>query len=564
MKHIIKIACLIALLATASGCKKWLDVNQDPATPQNIDPEFYLAPIIAKMAVATGTDNINATFKYTQNMGAQVASDIFERHSFSTADAAGGTMWRFYLVDAGLNLEDLIRKSEAEQNNTLTGVGYAIKAWGFQMATDSYGPIILDEAFKDQSTFHYQDQPEVYAKVREWCFQALANLNKPDVLVNPARLKANDYMFGSTISGTNLTVYRDRWKKFVYAILATQYSHLVNKPDFVAKYADSVVKYVDLSFGGTVLNSSEDATIGYDGVAAANANPFSVTGGLLNSVASSAAVAAVGSGRIGQPIVNYLTGGMRGTPVVSPISSVDPRLTRMINPMVTPTVPATNGVYKGVVATKGDVPTTKTIPHVMGGVAATYPGKYIFGQGVTDKPRYPLYSYAQLQFAKAEALFLKGNTAGAWTAYDRGIRGHMDFVNTYGRFGTTVAPLITATEITAYMISTEVAQSAATLKLSDIMGQKYIAQWGWAGLEQWCDLRKYHYSAGDVGVFRQFKLLETAEFAITVGGLGRYAYRFRPRYNSEFVWNLEELQKWSGGNINAYSIIEPWFSLPNN
>jgi hypothetical protein len=255
--------------------------------------------------------------------------------------------------------------------------------------------------------------------------------------------------------------------------------------------------------------------------------------------------------------VNYLTGGVRGAPVANPTSSLDPRLSRMLNPMVTPTVPATNGVYRGVIATKGDVPTTKTIPSIMGTALPPYPGKYLFANN--GGGRYPLFTYSQLQFMKAEALLRKGNLAGAWTAYDRGIRGHMDFVNTYGRNGTTVAPVITAAEINTYMASSEVAQTGATLTIADIMGQKYIAQWGWAGYEQFADMRKYHW---DPLVFRQWKPLETSEAWRTVNSAPTYVYRIRPRYNSEYVWNRAELDVW-GGNNSDYVYKETWFTLPN-
>ncbi|MES2417412.1 MAG: SusD/RagB family nutrient-binding outer membrane lipoprotein [Bacteroidota bacterium] len=536
MKY-IKIICLITLVLSASGCKKWLDVNSDPATPQTARAEFYLAPIIAQMALCSTNDYGVAHFKLTQNTGAQTANDVFERQGFQSGDS-GTLLWRFVYINAGLNLEDMITKGKEAGGNSLVGIGYAIKAWGFQLLTDAHGPIILDEAFKDQLTFHYQDQPEVYARVREWCQLALQNLDKPDVGNYTQILKDNDFIFQGD---------RARWKKFVYGILAQQYSHLINKPEFASKYADSVTKYVDLSFA----TSAEDATVGFTGTSGSDANPISVAGGIL------------GAARIGQPIINYLTGGVRGTPEPNPTSSIDPRLTRMVNPMVTPTVPATNGVYRGVVATKGDIPSVKTIPTIYGIVTATasipYPGKYIFGTGlaVNDKPRLPLITYSQLQFAKAEALFIKGNKADAYTAYINGIKGHMDFVNLYGRNGTTIAPVITATEITAYLTSSEVAQSAGDLTIADIMGQKYIAQWGWAGDEQWCDLRKYHY---DPEVFRQFKPLESAEFYPTT--IGKYAYRLRPRYNSEYIWNKAELEVW-GGTLPDYSTKETWFSLPN-
>jgi hypothetical protein len=546
MKY-IKITCLIAILFIVGGCKKWLDVNSDPATPQTTRPEFRLASIIAKITEAVSLDNSNVHFKLTQNMGSQVASATFERHGWTTGDSDGGVLWRFVYVDAGLNLEDMVKDAKGLGNNTLAGVGMAIKVWGFQNLTDQHGPIILDEAFQDRLFFHYQDQPQAYAKVVEWAQDALVLLNTPDAADYSSVLQRGDYMFGALATTATMPAYRTRWKKFVYAVLATHYSHLINKPDFATKYADSVVKYVDLSFGGTTLNASEDATIGFDGTLSTNSNPNSITNGLYASVANS---------RIGQPIVNYLTGGLRGTPATNPTASIDPRLSRMINPMVT-TVTATNGVYRGVVATKGDIPTTKTIPGVLGAVAPTYPGKYIFANGGVG--RFPLFTYSQLQFAKSEALFIKGDKPAAWTAYDRGIRGHMDFVNTYGRNGTTVAPAITTAEITTYMTSSEVAQNSTTLTIADIMGQKYIAQWGWAGYEQFADMRKYHW---DPAVFKQWKPLETAEAFATKASAPLYVYRIRPRFNSEYVWNKEELDVW-GANDPFYVYKETWFTLPN-
>lgn len=530
-----KIFCLLALLLSTSGCKKWLDVNKDPATPQTTAPEFYLGHIIARMAMMTTTDYRDAQFRFTQNIGAQTALNVFERHGYTSSDV-GGAMWRFVYVDAGNNLEDMIKKSESAGVYSLAGIGYAIKAWGYQMLTESHGPIVLDEAFKDQLTFKYQDQPEVYAKVREWAQIALTNLNKTDQVDYSAKVKANDFLFGGD---------KAKWKKFVYGLLAQQYSHFINKPQFKTAYADSVVKYVDLSFAA----SSEDATIGFTGASSADASPLSVVGSYLTTAL------------VGQPIVSYLTGGVRGTPATNPTSSIDPRLSRMINPMVTPTVAATNGVYRGVVTTKGDVATTKTIPFLYGiavpTAAAPYPGKYLFGQGlsVNDKPRFPLITYSQLQFIKSEALYIKGDRGGAYTSYRNGILGHMDFVNLYGRNGLVIAPLMTAAEISAYMSSSEVAQNSGELTIADIMGQKYIAQWGWAGQEQWTDMRKYHY---DVEVFKQFKPLEPSEFFTTNG----YAYRIRPRYNSEYMWNKAEMDRWEM-NTPQYTSTEMYFSTPN-
>ncbi|MNX93795.1 hypothetical protein D3C86_1259970 [compost metagenome] len=251
--------------------------------------------------------------------------------------------------------------------------------------------------------------------------------------------------------------------------------------------------------------------------------------------------------------MNLLAGGARGgVPVTDPVSSLDPRLSRLLTPTIIAGTPPTLGVYKGNTPTKGTV-APGTTPHVFGPASGIttepYAGKYLF----SNKGEYVLMSYSQLQFVKAETLFIKGDKPGALAAYHNGIRSHMTFINLYGKAGGNTP--ISSTETELYMASPlDVAQTAGTLTISDIMNQKYIAQWGWAGLEQWCDLRKYHYNKD---VFTQFYQLSGTEFA--TNNNGKYCYRFRPRFNSEYAWNRKELEKW-GGLEPDYNTKETWFS----
>lgn len=535
MKYFKIIIFSIVMLSTAS-CKKWLDVNKDPAYPQTTKAEYLLAPMQFQMANNTATDN-RVIFKYTQDMVGQDQTTFtiaWEKHGYQSNSDVGGSMWRMVYIGLGLNLEEMIKEAEASNKWTYAGIGYAMKAWGYQLLTDIHGPVILDDVFKNQLEFKYQDQPEVYAKVREWSQKALECFNKPDADGVAALLAgvSGDQMYKGD---------RPKWRKFIYGLLAQQYSHLVNKPEFNAQYADSVVKYVDLSFA----NSTEDATINFGGNTSGSggdSNPFSQNFGMYNVTATTAST----FGRIAQPIVNLLTGGVRGTPTVDPKTSTDPRLTRMINP-----VPST-GVYRGLFPFNGNA----TIPHILGALSGTslvpFPGKYLY----SNNARYPIMSYAQLQFAKAEALFRKGNPGGALTAYQNGIRGHMEFINLYGRNGSPAAAIITPAEINAYMVSSEVAQTGVTLTLADIMQQKYIAQWGWAGMEQWSDLRKYHY---DPLIYKNYIQFQPGDFFEKNNG--KYAYRLRPRYASEFSFNRNEYNKW-GANKDDYHTLETWSNLP--
>ncbi len=530
MKRISSLLIISMLIIGISSCKKWLDVNTDPVNPQIATAEVLLSPIEYQMANGTANDYMYI-FKYLQYWGSPAAANVWEQHGYEPANDNGGVIWRMLYVNMGLNLEALIADGRKNAKWTYAGIGYAIKAWAFQLATDYHGPIILDQAFDTTRLFfNYQDQPDVYARVRQWCDSAIACFGRPDAI-------SYEGMLSGTSGDQIYKGDRGKWMKFVYGLLAQQYSHLRNKSKFTSGYADSVVKYVDLSFA----NSSEDATVFFAASASSDGNVFGPTFNLINPTASN--VVPRYTGRVAQPIVDLLTGGVRGTPPASPTTSVDPRLSRMIaaNP---------DGVYRGVVPTKGDPQTTKRVPHVWGAVAAPYPGKYLF----TDKGRYPLMGYAQLQFAKAEALFAQGKLPEAYGAYLKGIDGHMDFVNTYGIPAT--ATKISNTEITAYKNSSEVAQTAGDLKLSDIMSQKYIAQWGWAGVEQWCDLRKYKY---DTSIFKRLYFYQLDDLFPT--NKGYVAQRVRPRFNSEYVWNRDELAKWSALNPD-YNTYELWFTKP--
>jgi hypothetical protein len=86
--------------------------------------------------------------------------------------------------------------------------------------------------------------------------------------------------------------------------------------------------------------------------------------------------------------------------------------------------------------------------------------------------------------------------------------------------------------------------------------QKYIAQWGWAFVETWNDLRRYDYSTT---VFTGFTLPATSLLPTDNGG--KYAYRVRPRYNSEYIWNIDALTA-IGGFDRDFHTKKMWFHQP--
>jgi hypothetical protein len=116
-----------------------------------------------------------------------------------------------------------------------------------------------------------------------------------------------------------------------------------------------------------------------------------------------------------------------------------------------------------------------------------------------------ILTFSEMCFIKAEALFRQGKPAEALTAYKTGIQANFDRMQiklnewkTAGTVNPDQMPMNQA-DITAYMTSAAVVQSAAALTMADIMRQKMIAM-GFSA-QNWNDLRRFNYSTGNVGNF---------------------------------------------------------------
>ena len=120
---------------------------------------------------------------------------------------------------------------------------------------------------------------------------------------------------------------------------------------------------------------------------------------------------------------------------------------------------------------------------------------------------------------------------------------------------------ITAAEQTAFVSNPAIVPAVGSLTLSHVMSQKFIALWGWGHNEIWMDMRRYHYTDVDpvsaVEVFRGFAPPTT--LYPTNGG--NVVQRIRPRYNSEYVWNLDAL-KAIGADAGDYHTKLLWITEP--
>ncbi len=542
---LFKAFVLLAFAVSVLACQKKLDeAFTNPNASVRVPLESLLPGIISNMgyssaaagsAYGTQADGL-LVGRYIQYWGTNTSGNQFDQMGGATAGSdLLGNVWAMNYYGMGTNLKRMVEWGTEEKKWDYVGVGYALAAWSWLTTTDMHGEIILRESFRpDQLVFNYDDQPLVYDTVRQICRTAIGFLNNRGDSANTANLAKGDaFLYNGDV---------EKWKKFVYAVMARSYHHLTNKASY---NADSVIFYCNLS----INSNADNATMRF-----ANTG----VGGTANFFGPFRANTLHNMGLIRQTA--YIANLMNGTNSRF-LGVTDPRAAYIIREN-------TNGTYRGVRPNAGSV----------GLVAADQPVNF-WGSafGTTAAPtsdadaRYifknnsplPIISATEIKFMLAEAQYRKGNKSAALAAYTDAIRLNFEMlVNDYG--SAVPAPrLITPALRDAYLANPLVVPTAANLTLSHIMLQKYIALYGYNVLETWVDMRRFHYtdieSGQSIPVYADFVLPTGSD--LFINNNGKPVYRARPRFNSEYLYNIKELTR-IGAMALDYHTQEMWFSKP--
>lgn len=511
-----------ALSLSAVGCDDFLDVNENPNAPQTVSANLYLSPMLHWMVTSPQFDG-RFIGRYTQQWYLPGTTfSTWDRMGYDPSSDNGGQLWRDVYWNIGQNLVDMMQKAEAEERWDLLGVGYVIKAWGWQQLTNVHGELIIKQAF-DQTrfTFDYDSEEFAYQEIQRLLSEAIKYLERNDGAVDPAYLGRTDRIYGGD---------RTKWLKLAYGMLALNLNHFSNKSSYKPQ---DVIAAVDKSF----TSNADDALLAFPGTVNDDTNFWSRTRNNLTNYRQT----------------RFVVGLMDGTEFGG---AVDPRMSRMLSP-------SPDGVYRGL-----DINTLN-----FGGLAAAqqpnnffgYPGagglglpsRYIF----SEKSRLPIMTYSQLQFIKAEAAFRAGDRATALAAYRNGVAAHIDFVNARNRDDNQTPTQITAAERDAFLANPNIVPSASQLTLTHIMSQKYIAQWGWGHVELWTDMRRYNYTNIDPASGRQVYPGFVLPVNLFPDNGGKIAHRIRARFNSEYVWNRAALDK-IGGLALDFHTKPLWITQP--
>jgi hypothetical protein len=541
------------------SCKKYFDINADPASPQNADLASILPPVLANSIFHNAVEGINAAVlsqNFTGNAG-NAGQDI---HSGNPGGASATSFWRTFYTTQGTSINLILEKGLKEENWDYVGVAYAMRAWGFQQLTDYFGDAPFYQAWEpNRATFTYDPQEVIYKGVDSLLRASLFYLSRTDGKVSSGSLGRGDIVYQGD---------RSKWMKFVYGMLARHYNRQTNKSFYLSQgYPDSVIKFVNLSFA----SNADNFQVAFPATKNDDTNPF---GPARNNFATN---------KQSRFITQLLDGTIfAGSPAPA---NRDPRIRTMLTvspdtSFISNSMPVANGGFRfNILALTGggdfegnvtpapavgsagyrrrvSVVYADSTPVNSGSAIFAKAGKYVFQNSAPGT----LMAYHELQFIKAEAAHRKGNKAMAHEAYLKGINAHFDFTNTYAAL-SGVSPQITAAQRTAYLNSPAVKSAPGALTLSDIMLQKYIGDWAWNPYETWSDIRRYHYFDFDMETSDQVYKTFTIP-AYNANNLGpKPVYRFLPTFNSEFDWNEGEIRRIGGFNQD-YHTYEMWFTQP--
>jgi hypothetical protein len=576
-----KYILMVALLALGfTSCKKFLDVNTDPDSPNNqsVLIQNRLPWIEHFYQYSSGVTNYR-----TSCMAGVYYTNSASPNTFSTTwactNANSTTPYQTWFVEVSSNLVDLYNSAAKQGAYHYMAAANVFHALGYMQMLDLYGEMPYNEAGTGNPSPKPDDGKTIFKGCMSKLNEAIDLFGKAQAAGTPA-LAAGDLWNNGDVN---------KWIKMCWGLKARYMLKLSKKAEF---NADSVLYCLSK---GPQSNADNVVGPGFNNSTVTDyliGDPV-VTNGNFDYVAFGSTV------RMSQYHYNLLT-NMRNSGVTDPrMSKIVPAYmsgvtldgsgraasytwtrsvgvdsygpaTRLLKggatSIQTPSYAAANTTIKYVIADATDRAnfiaaagsrydaanssgTTVAVIYKTGSIFINntnylYAGDTAYvnmrssaiatsgipAQGQTDVSWYPvvaafnagvvgstgsfqvrpvsdqeIVTYHEMLFIKAEVSLRKGDAGGALTAYKAAIQAHMDMMQAkltqwkaagYSATNPDMAPM-DATAMTTYLGSTAVAQGALTM--SDIMLQKYVAMG--CSIENWNDMRRFNFSAGNVGGF---------------------------------------------------------------
>jgi hypothetical protein len=431
------LALLIVGLISFSGCKKFLDVNENPNNPSTATPVLLLPTVQAAVGQLVGNNyqiygNIWAQY-WTQSPS---SSQYRSLEQYNVTNTAFDRPWLITYRNALQNAQTIIN-STTPNNERIRGMAYILKAYTFQLTTDAYGDIPLSEAL-NASQFgspKYDAQAVVYDSIFHYIDLGLADLSAANA-TDPGE---QDLLFQGDVA---------LWTAFANTLKLRAYLRLSQVDASKAQAGVAAL----FNSGVTFLN--QDASIAY-----------STTGGNENPLYNEM----VGLGQTQNLVAS-------GTAVRQFMRNSDPRLQQYYDvfPDASPAVDTVAYIPQG--SYRANSGKDVSSPSALVGGNAVDPASAV--------SPVKLISAAESYFLQAEAVARGwgGSVANLTSLFNSGIEASFDACGIPGAAAGYIA------------VSAEAKLPGTTTgNIRAIITQKYYAMCGFQGFEAWTEWRRTNY-----------------------------------------------------------------------
>lgn len=165
-----------------TGCKKFLDINQNPNSPDAANPTLLLPTVEAAVSQIVGNafqvyGGIYSQY-WTQN---PVASQYRKLDQYNLVNTDFDRSWLTLYRNALINAQLIINNNSVAGMEYTKGMAYVLKAYAAQLTTDAFGDVPLGEALQGSAFInpHYQSQQSVYDSIFVFIDKGVALLKTP-------------------------------------------------------------------------------------------------------------------------------------------------------------------------------------------------------------------------------------------------------------------------------------------------------------------------------------------------------------------------------------------------
>jgi hypothetical protein len=210
MKYFKIILCsgLMVAMGVMTGCRKYLDVNNNPNITTTTNPELLLPSAQVGIAVAMGVDlQTNGNFWSQYWTQSPAASQYKGLDQYQPSGSDYDREWAQFYSGALMDLKKLQEIANEQKKPQYVAIAKLLMAYSFQVITDVWGDVPFNDALKGEISSgvvlnpQYDRQAQIYDSLIAMTDEALALINTADT----KKPTTDDLVFGGNMTS---------WRKF--------------------------------------------------------------------------------------------------------------------------------------------------------------------------------------------------------------------------------------------------------------------------------------------------------------------------------------------------------------